>query len=268
MNIVNSAILSSKSVVVKEMPIVEAQKLGAMALFGEKYGDVVRVVNIKDFSIEFCAGTHVDNTSKLGLFKIISEGSVASGIRRIEAVTGEGVLNVVNSSLTTIRNCAEVLKIKNPNDILNRCISINNELKEKDKKIEVLTSKLSSMKVDGMLEVSKIIEGVRIVTANFLDEEMHSDDLRKLCNKLKDKGPKCVAVIVSKNKGKITFAVSVGKEAISKGLNAGKIIKEVAEIAGGKGGGKPDFAMAGAKDEAKISEALDSVQNIVLNMLK
>ena len=267
-NIVNSAILSSKSVVVKEMPIVEAQKLGAMALFGEKYGDVVRVVNIKDFSIEFCAGTHVDNTSKLGLFKIISEGSVASGIRRIEAVTGEGVLNVVNSSLTTIRNCAEILKIKNPNDILNRCISINNELKEKDKKIEVLTSKLSSMKVDGMLEVSKIIEGVRIVTANFLDEEMHSDDLRKLCNKLKDKGPKCVAVIVSKNKGKITFAVSVGKEAISKGLNAGKIIKEVAEIAGGKGGGKPDFAMAGAKDEAKISEALDSVQNIVLNMLK
>lgn len=268
-HIVNNAILNAKNVIVKEMPIEEAQKLGAMALFGEKYGDIVRVVDIDDFSVEFCAGTHVDNTSKLGLFKIVSEGSVASGIRRIEAVTGEGVLNIINASLATIRDCAKELKLKNSANILNRCISVNAELKEKDKKIEILTSKLSSMKVDGILEVSKIIEGVRIVTANFLEEneEMSAEDLKKLCNKLKDKAPKCVAVIASENKGKITLVVSVGKDAIKRGLHAGKIIKEVAEIAGGKGGGKLDFAMAGAKDETKISEALDSVQNIVLNML-
>ena len=269
-HIVNNAILNSKDVTIKEMPIEEARKLGAMALFGEKYGDIVRVVDIKDFSVEFCAGTHVDNTSKLGLFKIVSEGSVASGIRRIEAVTGEGVLNIINASLATIRDCAKELKLKNSADILNRCISIDAELKEKDRKIEILTSKLSSMKVDGLLEVSKIIEGVRVVTANLLEEnnEMSSDDLKKLCDKIKDRAPKCVAVVASKNKGKITLAVSIGKEALQKGLHAGKIVKEVASITGGKGGGKPDFAMAGAKDETKISVALDSVQNIVLNMLK
>lgn len=269
-HMVNNAILSAKRVSIEEMPIKEAQKLGAMALFGEKYGDIVRVVNIEDFSIELCGGTHVDNTSKLGLFKIISEGSVASGVRRIEAVTGEGVLDIINKSLLTINDCAKELKLKNSTEILNKCISINAELKEKDRKIERLTSKLASIKIESMLGISKIINGIRIIIANFLDEneDMSADDLKNMCSKIREKGPKSVTVIASRNKGKVSFVVSVGKEALEKGLNAGIIVRKVSEITGGKGGGKPDFAMAGAKDEAKIPDALESVQDIVLEMIK
>lgn len=269
-HMINSAILSAKKVSIEEMPIKEAQKLGAMALFGEKYGDIVRVVNIDDFSIELCGGTHVDNTSKLGLFKIVSEGSVASGVRRIEAVTGEGVLDIINESLSTINNCAKELKLKNPKGILNKCVSINAELKEKDRKIERLTSKLALIKIDKMLETSKVINGVRIVTANFLDEneDMLTDDLKNICNKIKEKDPNSVAIIAARNKDKVSFVVSVGKKALEKGLNAGMIVKRVSEITGGKGGGKPDFAMAGSKNEEKVPDALGSVQDIILGMVK
>ena len=268
-DLVNNTILDAREVNISEMNIKDAQKLGAMALFGEKYGEIVRVVNVKDFSIELCAGTHVNNTSKLGLFKIVSEGSVASGIRRIEAVTGKGVLEIVNKSLLTIEECAKEFKLKNSTDIINKCKSVNAELKEKDKKINLLTEKLSAMKVEGMLEVSKVVKGIRVLTANFAEENeyMTSDEIKNICNKLKDRAPKCVSVLTFKNKDKISIAVGVGKEALQKGLNAGKIVKEVAKITGGNGGGKPDFAMAGAKDKSKITEALSSVQDIVLNMI-
>lgn len=264
-NTVNEIIFDAINVVSKEMPIDEAKKLGAMALFGEKYGDTVRVVSVGDFSLEFCGGTHIDNTSKLGLFKIISEGSVASGIRRIEAVTGSGVLDVLNNSLTTILNVSSVLKINNPHEVVKGCEALVAENKQKDKEIQSLTSRLASSSVDSLFKNSKLEKGVRIIMAAF--SSTTADELRTMCDKAIEKAPRCVAVLVGVNEGKGVITVCCGEKAIKRGANAGKIVKEVAKVAGGNGGGKPQMAMAGIKDLTKIDEALLAVRDIVLNMV-
>ncbi len=269
-NLVNDQILSSKDVDVKIMSKDEAKKMGAMALFGEKYGDVVRVVKINDFSIELCGGTHVRNTAELGLFKIVSESSVASGIRRIEAVTGSGVLRLINDSLKTLNDCAKELKVNNSDGLLKKCKNINLEIKEKDKKIDSLTSKLALMNVETLIKSSKAVDTIRIITADFSShsDEYTLDTLRIMCDKIRQDAPESVTVLVSKSDGKVNMISSVGQKAQDKGIFAGKIVKEISKLAGGNGGGRKDVAMAGIKDESKIKAALAAVEDVALSMLK
>lgn len=264
--LVNEEILLARPVTVKEMPIEEAKKLGAMALFGEKYGEMVRVVRVDDFSIEFCGGTHVDNTAQLGLFKIITETSVASGVRRIEAVTGINTLRLLESNLATIREASAALKLNNPNELVRKCSAMAVELKEKDRAIEQLNAQLAASKIDGLFAGAKLVKGVRVITAAFSDTSPNA--LRTMCDRVRDQAPNCVAVFAAVNEGKLTFAATVGKEAQQCGVHAGNVVREVAKLTGGNGGGRPDSAMAGGKDLTRVDEALAAVQGIVSNMIK
>ena len=247
------------------MPIEEAKKLGAMALFGEKYGDVVRVVSAGDFSVEFCGGTHVANTSNIGLFKIRQEGSVAAGVRRIEALTGMGVLNYINKANQLIMSVAGALKITNPKMMLEAALKAEATIRAQQKEIDELNAKLAASKIDEYLKNSTDVCGVKVVTANVGDSG--ADALRTMCEKAKSIAPDTAIVLASVSDGKVTFAAGCGKQAISLGANAGKIVKAVAQAAGGNGGGKPDFAMAGAKEADKVSAALDSAVDAVRNLL-
>ena len=259
--LVNDVILNGIPVETNELPIEEAKKLGAMALFGEKYGDVVRVVKAGDFSIEFCGGTHIDNTGKLGLFKIRQEGSVAAGVRRIEALTGYGVLDYANNMLGIIGETASVLKINDPRALVSGATKLAEELKEKDKQISALNDKLSASKVNDIISGGVDVEGVNVITAKL--DGVQGDQLRNICDMCISKNQKSVVVLCGVNGEKGTFACCVGKDARDLGLNAGKIVKAVAQITGGNGGGKPDMAMAGAKDMSKVDDALNSVKTIV-----
>ena len=264
---VNAEILAAVEVINVEMPIEEAKKLGAMALFGEKYGDVVRVVRTADdFSIEFCGGTHVDNTAKLGLFKIKSESSVAAGVRRIEAVTGANVLTMLNEALATISDTAAAMKLNNPAELVRKGASMTAELKEKDRQIEQLSSKLAAIEVDALVENAACVGETKLVVKKF--EGVKPDELRTMGDKVRDKCSDSVAVFASVNGEKGTIFVAVGKDALAKGANAGKIVKAVAQVTGGNGGGKPDNAMAGAKDLSKLDEALAKAEEIVADFVK
>ncbi len=264
---VNAEILAAVEVINVEMPIEEAKKLGAMALFGEKYGDVVRVVRTADdFSIEFCGGTHVDNTAKLGLFKIKSESSVAAGVRRIEAVTGANVLTMLNEALATISDTAAAMKLNNPAELVRKGASMTAELKEKDRQIEQLSSKLAAIEVDALVENAACVGETKLVVKKF--EGVKPDELRTMGDKVRDKCSDSVAVFASVNGEKGTIFVAVGKDALAKGANAGKIVKAVAQVTGGNGGGKPDNAMAGAKDLSKLDEALAKAEEIVAEFVK
>ncbi|MBR5451933.1 MAG: alanine--tRNA ligase [Clostridia bacterium] len=263
--LVNDAVLSAIEVQNDEMPIDEARKLGAMALFGEKYGDVVRVVNVKDRSIELCGGTHVKNTSAIGLFKIMSEASVASGVRRIEAVTGSGVLEYIEKLNSQVLSAAAVFKLNNPAELTKKCESVVAELKEKDKVIESFNAKLANSGVAEMLGSAKDIGGVKLATATFTG--LSSDAIREMCDKIRDAEPTCVAVLVNTKEDGANIAVTVGKDAAAKGIMAGKAVGAIAAVAGGKGGGRPDFAMAGTKDTSKLSEALAAAEGIITSMM-
>ena len=266
-SIVNAEILGAVEVINVEMPIEEAKKLGAMALFGEKYGDVVRVVRTADdFSIEFCGGTHVDNTAKLGLFKIKSESSVAAGVRRIEAVTGANVLTMLNEALATISDTAAAMKLNNPAELVRKGAAMTAELKEKDRQIEQLSSKLAAIEVDALVENAACVGDTKLVIKKF--EGVKPDELRTMGDKVRDKCADSVAVFASVNGEKGTIFVAVGKDALAKGANAGKIVKAVAQVTGGNGGGKPDNAMAGAKDLSKLEEALAKAEEIVAAFVK
>ena len=264
--IVNKVILSGTPVECREMPIEEAKKLGAMALFGEKYGSIVRVVSVGDFSKEFCGGTHVDNTGKIGLFKILSESSVAAGVRRIEAVTGLNALQYLNDTLAQLGAVASALKVTSVSGLAQRAEQMTAELKEKDREIESLNAKMADMRINGLFEGAKDINGVRVITALF--SATPSNALRTMCDKIRDNAPNVVAVLAATQDGKANIAVAVGKEAQQKGLNAGKIVREVAKVAGGNGGGKAEFAMAGAKDLTKLDEALAAAEGIVSGMMQ
>lgn len=264
--LVNKKIFEAIKVDTREMPIEEAKSLGATALFGEKYGDVVRVVSAGDFSIEFCGGTHAKNTSNLGLFKIRQEGSVASGVRRIEALTGYGVLNYINNANATIMGVCSALKISNPKAVVDGAEKADTLIKTQQKEIAELNSKLAVSQLDEFFINTQVENGVRIVTGNV--ENGNADILRTMCERAKDRAPKCVIVLATANEGKVTFAAACGKEALEKGANAGKIVKAVAQAAGGNGGGKPDLAMAGAKEPEKVDFALSTVKETVYSMLK
>ena len=267
-NEVNNIILSAESVTMTEMPIEEAKKTGAMALFGEKYGDVVRVVKAGDFSTELCGGTHVSNTGKLGLFKIITETSVAAGVRRIEAVTGTGVLNYIDSLNSKIFGTAAALKVANPSDIEKKAVSLSNELKEKDREIEALTAQLTEMRSGSLFDNAVEVGTLKVIAANA--GEVTVDELRQLSDKAKSEGDNIVAVFgaVNKEKGSANFAACCASEAVKSGVKAGDVVRAVAKLAGGNGGGKPDFAMAGAKDIDKVDEAIASVADIVKSFIK
>ena len=267
-NEVNNIILSAENVTMTEMPIEEAKKTGAMALFGEKYGDVVRVVKAGDFSTELCGGTHVSNTGKLGLFKIISESSVAAGVRRIEAVTGTGVLGYIDSLNSKIFGTAAALKVSNPADIEKKAASLSNELKEKDREIEALTAQLTEMRSGNLFDNAVSVGALKVIAANA--GEVTVDELRQLSDKAKAEGDNVVAVFAAfnKDKGSVNFAACCAPDAVKCGVKAGDVVRSVAKIAGGNGGGKPDFAMAGAKDITKVDEAIAAVSGIVESLVK
>ncbi len=267
-NRVNEIIMEAMAVENREMPIDEARKLGAMALFGEKYGDVVRVVKAGDFSIELCGGTHAKNTGNLGMFKIVSESSVASGVRRIEAVTGFNALSFVKGNIETISEVASVLKIANVKEIVARAGAVMTDLKAKEKEIEKLSGVIANIKTQSMLENATEVGSLKVVTAFIEDTTV--DELRKMCDLVKSKGENYVGVIagVQKAKGTGNICVCCGKDAIASGAHSGNIAREVAKKADGSGGGKPDSAMAGAKDVAALPEAVKSAAEIIASMLK
>ena len=258
---VNDKIFASLPVEVRNMPIDEAKKLGAMALFGEKYGDVVRVVDVCGWSTEFCGGTHVKNTAQIGCFRILSESSVAAGIRRIEATTGYGVLRLLDERCNELDCAARCLKVGNVHDLPARVAAVVAELKEANKQLDIARASIAAAKIDGLFDAAEDVDGVRIVTAFF--SGTGSDALRSMCDKIRDKAPNVVAALIGSDAGKTTLAVSVSKNAQARGLKAGLLAKQVAAIAGGNGGGKPDFAMAGIRDNTKIDEALAAVAGIV-----
>ena len=265
---VNEVILKGIPVETREMPIEEAKKLGAMALFGEKYGDVVRVVSAGDFSVELCGGTHADNTAKLGLFKIVSESSVAAGIRRITAVTGFGVLKHIENDERIMQSAAAAMKLGNVAELDKRAATLAAEVKAKDRELAELRSEISALKAGSLMDSARQVGGVRLITADV--EVSNPGELRSMCDTARDNGADIVAVFagVNKEKGTLNFACACGADAIKLGAHAGNIVRETAKIAGGSGGGKPDSAMAGAKDASKADEALAAVDSIVSAMLK
>lgn len=265
---VNEVILKGIPVETREMPIEEAKKLGAMALFGEKYGDVVRVVSAGDFSVELCGGTHADNTAKLGLFKIVSESSVAAGIRRITAVTGFGVLKHIENDERIMQSAAAAMKLGNVAELDKRAATLAAEVKAKDRELAELRSEISALKAGSLMDSARHVGGVRLITAEV--EVSNPGELRSMCDTARDNGADIVAVFagVNKEKGTLNFACACGADAIKLGAHAGNIVRETAKIAGGSGGGKPDSAMAGAKDASKADEALAAVDSIVSAMLK
>lgn len=261
-NAVNNAILSAIELDIKEMPIEEAQKLGAMALFGEKYGKVVRVVNVPGVSLEFCGGTHVKNTSNIGLFKIVSENSVAAGVRRIEAVTGTGVLSLIDEYKDTIDKAAAAIKAPNASELAAKCAAVATEIKDLEKQIAELNSKLASGQLDAVLDNAKAYKNVRISSVKL--SGVKPDVLRTMGDQIKDKAPDIIAVLVSDSS---MLCVS-GKEAVAAGAHSGKIVQKIAAITGGKGGGRSDNAMAGIGDVSKVDEALAALENVVAEFVK
>ena len=262
-NLVNEAILAGSPVITEEMSIDEAKKKGAMALFGEKYGAVVRVVQAGD-SVELCGGTHLDNTAKAGMFKIISEASVAAGVRRIEAVTGKAVLHFLNERQHILNETAAALKTS-PNELAAKVEQTMADLRAMNKKVEKLNGKIASMQMVDLFNVSRDVKGVNVVATKL--EDTNADMLRTMGDDIKEKAPNMVAVLSSINGEKVSLLCVCGAEAVKKGAHAGKIIKEVAKIVGGGGGGRPDSATAGGKQPEKLEEALEAVNNIVDAML-
>ena len=258
---VNEKIYEALPVTVKNLPIEEAKKMGAMALFGEKYGSVVRVVDAGGWSTEFCGGTHVTNTAQIGCFKILSESSVAAGIRRIEATTAFGVLDLLDDRTEILAKTAVALKANNLKDAPARAEALAAELKETAKQLEILKAQMAAAKIDGLFENAADIDGVRIVSAYLTGTG--ADTLRDMVDKVRDKAPNAVTVLIGSDGNKTMMAVGVSKNALARGLKAGALVKKIAAIAGGNGGGKPDFAMAGIRDTSKIDDALNAVPEIV-----
>ena len=262
---VNEEILNATEMLIKEMPIDEAKAMGAMALFGEKYGDTVRVVSAEDYSIEFCGGTHIDNAGKIGLFRIVSESGIAAGVRRIEAVTGKKVMELLAHYKELATTTATTLKTANIEDLPTKANQIMAQIKENERKIEALEDKLASGKMDNIMASATDLDGVLVVSQRMSGTP---DALRKMTDTVKANEKNAVAVFAAVNGDKVTFCAACGADAITKGAHAGNLVREVAKIAGGNGGGKPDSAMAGGKDAAKVDEALSAVVELVKAQLK
>lgn len=263
--LVNQFIMQAEKVESIEMPIEEAKKMGAMMLFGEKYGEIVRVVKAGDFSTEFCGGTHVKNSGEIGLFKIISESSVASGVRRITAITGSNLIAHVYKADALMSFVAGLLKTS-ANEIKTRLTDIVEESKAKDKTIKALEDELAKMKSAEVLSAPQYIDSLAFYCGTLND--VAPDALRSMGDDLKTKGDNVVAVIAGVNGDKANIVAVCGKDAIAKGVKAGDVVREVAKLAGGGGGGRPDSAMAGCKDVSKLDSAMDKAADIVRSMIK
>ena len=258
-------ILRGAQVETMVLPIEEAKKLGATALFGEKYGDTVRVVKMGDDSLEFCGGTHLDNTAKVGPFRIVSEASVASGVRRIEAYTGKRVIELMDQLNRTLLTAAEELKTT-PKELLQRAHSVMGEIKSLKQDVERMKDKLFSGEIDRVLFSAKDVRGLKVLTAT--ESDISAGDLRKLGDQLRDRDPDIVAVLSSCCGDKISILAVCGKNAVERGIKAGALVKEVCTACGGSGGGKPDSAMGGGKDALKLDNALALADDFVENHVK
>ena len=263
--LVNDAILEGYPVATEVLPIEEAKKKGAVAMFGEKYGDIVRVVEMGDFSMEFCGGTHLDNTAKAGPFRIKSEGSVASGVRRIEATVGRLSLDTMNRNQELLFHAAQVLKTT-PGELAAKAEQQAAEMKELRHELEKFKSEASLGEARQFLTAAKNVGGLKVLTA--IRNGMDANALRQMGDFLRDKAPDVVAVLASANGEKITFLAVCGPEAVKRGIKAGDLVKSVCAICGGKGGGKPDSAMGGGSDLLKLDDALATVDDFVAEKLK
>ena len=261
----NAAILESMEVDVREMPIDEAKKLGAMALFGEKYGNTVRVVRVQDYSVEFCGGTHLSNTAQAGLVKVLGESGVAAGVRRLEALTGEAAIRYYADREKLLNEVSQALKAS-PQDSLKKVETLGQELKNAERELEQLRNKLVSGEADEVLSKAVEIKGVKVVTARF--DTLDIDGLRNTGDMLKNKLESGVVVLASNYADKVSFVVTATKDVLAKGVHSGNIVKEVAKVAGGGGGGRPDMAQAGGKDASKINDALKASLAVIDTQIK
>ncbi len=264
--LVNTEILRGTQIDTLETDIETARRNGAMALFGEKYGAVVRMVKMGDFSCELCGGTHASNTAKLGLFKILSESGVAAGVRRIEGTTGIGILELLAEKEELISETARELKATNTNDIARRASALSEELKTARHDIEILNGRIASMQIKSMLSDAVDVGPVKVITRQTSGSSIET--ARAVCDEIKGSYESYVVVISTDFEGKLNFVCSCGKAAVNAGANAGNILRQISAIAGGKGGGRPDSATSGAKDRDKIADALAAVSDTVSEMLK
>ncbi|MDP4162860.1 MAG: alanine--tRNA ligase, partial [Bacillota bacterium] len=258
--IVNEKIWNNIEVEIDLKPIAEAREMGAMALFGEKYGDIVRVVKVGDFSLELCGGCHVPNTSVIGLFKIVSESGIGAGTRRIEAVTGEAAYNLLNEQVGLLKEAAEKVKT-NPKEIVTKLDVLLVEMKQLQRENDSLQAKLSNIEAGSIIEQAKEINGVKVLSAQVQAADMNN--LRNMADELKQKLGSAIIVLGSVEGEKVNIIASVTKDLIDKGYHAGKLVKEVATRCGGGGGGRPDMAQAGGKDPEKLEGALQFVDEWV-----
>ncbi len=263
---VNDVILESLPITVQELPIDEAKQLGATAQFGEKYGAVVRVVSMGDYSVEFCGGTHLANTSQCGLFKIISESGVAAGVRRIEAVTGRGLLKYIKNNDMLIANTAAALKTNLVHEIDKKAESLMAQSRELERKIEAFEDKMAELRTKNIMTSIKHLGSVNLLTAQV--DGMSVSEMKSMADNAKDKMTDGVVVLAANTDGKITFVAMAMKGAVAKGVHCGKIIKEITAIAGGRGGGKPDMAQGGGNAANKIDDALAKVDEILELQIK
>jgi alanyl-tRNA synthetase len=263
--IVQSAVLEGYPINVSEMSMDKAKEIGAMALFSEKYGDVVRVVNMGGYSIELCGGTHLDNTAKVGPFRIESEGSVASGVRRIEAITGKACLADMERNRDLLYSACAQLKTK-PAELIDRIHAQADEIKNLKRSIETIKARETAGEAERFLIGAHKVGEVNVITASVPDADPNK--LRQMGDLLRDKDSNVVAVLSSVKDGKITFLAICGKDAVAKGIKAGELVKLVCTTCGGSGGGKPDSAMGGGKDASKVDNALALVDDFVASKLK
>ena len=259
--LVQNAVLEGYAIDTREMSIDEAKAMGAMALFSEKYGDTVRVVNMGGYSVELCGGTHLDNTAKIGAFRVTSEASVASGVRRIEAITGLGYLADAAKTRELVANVCNTVKVKNAADLEDKLAAQLEEIKALKKEIEQFKAKEASGAVDQMLSGAAAVGAVKVLTVKVPGAD--AGKLRQMGDVLRDKDESVVAVLASLNGDKLSFLAVCGKAAVKAGVKAGEIVKHVCTVCGGSGGGKPDSAMGGGKDASKMDEALNSVVEFV-----
>lgn len=257
---VNEKVDEYLPVKMEEMPIDEAKKMGAMAIFGEKYGDIVRVVSMGDYSVEFCGGTHIDNTGKVGGFKIVSEAGIASGVRRIEAITGSNVIKYLAGKEDILNSVAGTLK-STETDLTRKAVQVMSDIKTLENTIKTFKSDEISGSIDDIIKSAKDIGGIKLITKKF--ENTDVDQLRSISDAVKEKTDDVVMVFAAVNDGRVTFIVSVSEDLIGKGYHAGKLIKDIAAAAGGGGGGKANMAQAGAKDPSKIDAAFAKAEELM-----
>ncbi|MBQ9973655.1 MAG: alanine--tRNA ligase, partial [Oscillospiraceae bacterium] len=264
-SMVNEAVLAGYDIVTEELPIEQAKQRGAIALFGEKYGDTVRVVDMGEgYSVEFCGGTHLNNTAKVGVFHISSEFSVASGVRRIEATTGKVSLDTMNHNQQMLFRAAAALKAK-PAEVIEKAEAAMTEIKKLQQAVEKYKAREAAGETERLLFGTHEVGGLKVLTATVADAD--ANRLRQMGDMLRDKAGNIVAVLAAVNEGKITFLAVCGKDAVARGVKAGDIIRTITPVCGGKGGGKPDSAMGGGSDVVKLDDALAMVDNIVSQAL-